>query len=206
MSGKRQSDNERLAHPATAPRLVTDRLILRAMQREDFDAFCATRAKPDVMRHIASEPFSRAELWGKFLRGPGMWPLLGYGIWSVERRADGRLIGEIGLADFQRDIDPALPGAARDSADYARFATWPEAAWLLDSDVHGQGYAGEALAAILDWADAQLHVPLVCMIAPANAPSLKLAARHGFEVVSHRLHQDAPVLVLQRDLTVAKQP
>lgn len=146
------------------------------------------------MRYIASEPFTRSQLWEKFLRGPGLWPLLGYGIWAIERREDGKLIGEVGFADYQRDVDPPLPGQQPAKGE----AIWPEASWLLDSDAHGQGYASEALTAALAWADAELRTPLVCIITPDNDASLRLAARHGFLVVGHRVHKADPVLVLHR--------
>lgn len=195
VNGNWQDSGPDASRFSAAPRMETDRLILRAFVRDDFEAFYTARTQPEVMRHITATPFSRGELWGKFLRGPGLWSLLGYGMWSIVRREDGKLIGEIGFADYQRDVAPPLPGPG----DNPRYPTWPEAAWLLDSDAHGQGYAGEALAAALRWADAQLGVPLLCMIAPANAPSLKLAARNGFLVVGHRLHGDQPVLILQRN-------
>ncbi|MEM1132667.1 MAG: GNAT family N-acetyltransferase [Pseudomonadota bacterium] len=189
-------DENQEQRPAIAPRITTERLILRSFQRDDFDTFCATRAKPEVMQHIASKPFTRSQLWEKFLRGPGLWSLAGYGVWAIERREDGRLIGEVGFADYQRDLEPPLPGQGASAEE----AIWPEASWLLDSDAHGKGYASEALAAALAWADTALQTPIICIISPSNKASLRLAARHGFLVVGHRVHKGDPVIVFQRNL------
>ncbi|WOE74847.1 GNAT family N-acetyltransferase [Alterisphingorhabdus coralli] len=181
--------------PVTAPRIVTDRLILRAFERADFDAFCGIRNKPEVVKHISTEPQSRSQLWQKFAYASGLWPLLGHGVWAVERREGGQLIGDVALADYQRDFSPPLPGPA----EPGRFGvSWPEASWLFDSEVHGQGYASEALTAALDWADTHLAVPLVCIITPDNLPSIRLAERHGFIRVGERIHSDDPVIVFQR--------
>lgn len=194
MQDARDDEPHRLTGFTEAPRIETDRLILRPSQRSDFDDFCAIRAKPEVMQYIATAPFTRSQLWEKFLRGPGLWSLNGYGVWAVERRTDGRLIGEVGFSDYQRDMQPALPGP-----ESAHPATWPEASWLMDSDAQGQGYASEALAAALAWADSELRCPLVCIITPENVASLRLAARNGFMVTGHRVQNDNAVLLLERE-------
>jgi RimJ/RimL family protein N-acetyltransferase len=57
----------------------------------------------------------------------------------------------------------------------------PEAGWMLRPDRHGQGFAGEAMAGVLNWFD-RAHGPrrVVCMIDLDNDRSLKLAAKLGF--------------------------
>ena len=57
--------------------------------------------------------------------------LLGYGLLVVEERPAGRVVGEVGLADFHR-------GLGED------FDPFPEFAWMMASEVHGRGYATEA--------------------------------------------------------------
>ena len=80
----------------------------------------------------------------------------------------GFFIGEAGLARFARGLGPAFDDA-------------PEAGWVLASPAQGQGFGTEAVAALHDWADRTLAAPrTVCMITPANAPSLRLAARFGY--------------------------
>ena len=63
---------------------------------------------------------------------------MGFGYWAIEEKATGDFIGEIGLADFQRDLDPPLGDG-------------PEAGWALRVASHGKGYGEEALRAVLAW-------------------------------------------------------
>ncbi|MFD2781149.1 GNAT family N-acetyltransferase [Novosphingobium pokkalii] len=50
--------------------------------------------------------------------------------------------------------------------------------------MHGKGYASEALAAALAWLDRTMKPPSsVCIIAPDNVASLKMAERSGYRIV-----------------------
>ena len=71
--------------------------------------------------------------------------------------------------------------------------------WIFATEVHGQGIAGEACRAVLDWADAQLApTPIWAIISPGNAPSFKLAERLGFERSRDSVYHDEPIAVLKR--------
>ena len=61
---------------------------------------------PAVARFIGGKPFTREEVWARILRYVGHWTLMGFGFWAIEEKATGDFIGEVGLADFQRDLDP----------------------------------------------------------------------------------------------------
>ncbi len=151
-----------------AVRIETSRLVLDAHRREDFEALCALWADPQVVRHIGGRPSTRHESWQRLLRYHGYWPLLGYGFWAVREKAGGRYIGDIGFHDVCREIEPSIFGI-------------PEAGWVLAPSAHGQGFANEALAAALSWLDTEAaHPASVCLIAPGNAASIRLADRHGF--------------------------
>ena len=76
--------------------------------------------------------------------------LLGHGFWVIEEKATGKLIGEIGLMDAKRDIDPP-------------FGEDRELGWALLPEVHGRGYATEALQAVLDWEHEVFNAP--CLVA-----------------------------------------
>ena len=167
-----------------APLITTDRLILRAQTLADFDAAYAAGQDERVHRYIGG-PLTRAQAWEKFLRGPGFWSLLGYGLWTIEEQASGAYVGQIGFGRFEREIDPPLPAI-------------PEGAWVFGPDFHGKGYGGEALAAALRWADAQLNSKLCCIIAPENEPSLRLAARHGFAETRRADYHGSATVVLER--------
>ena len=165
--------------------LDTARLHLRPHHLSDLDALAAIYGNAAVMRFIGGQSISREELWNRLLRYHGHWALLGYGLWAIEERATGRLIGNAGFADFHRglgeDFDPA-----------------PEAAWVLAADANGRGYAAEAMTAALAWLDARGEGRSGCIINPANAASLRLAVRLGYRVFAERTYRAAPILLHER--------
>jgi RimJ/RimL family protein N-acetyltransferase len=147
------------------PILRTDRLVLRAHRMEDFAAMAAMYAEPDTVRFIgAGEPHSEEVVWSRLQRTAGAWPMLGYGFWAIEHAASGRVIGEAG---FLERFAPS--GGSRT----------PETGWALQAAARGQGYAGEAMAAILAWGDERFQ-RTICNIALENAPSIVLARRLGY--------------------------
>ena len=167
------------------PTLETPRLRLRAHTADDFADYAALWAAPEVVRYIGGEPSSRQTSWARLLRQVGHWQLLGFGYWLAHDKATGRLVGEVGFANFERDIDPPL-GAI------------PEAGWVLSPWAHRQGYAMEAMTAALAWSDATLRTSLVCIIDPDNAPSLRLADRCGFRERHRTTFMGDPTIVLAR--------
>jgi RimJ/RimL family protein N-acetyltransferase len=160
------------APPVSVPLLETPRLRLRGHGVEDYEALAAMWSDPAVVRFIGGKPFSAHETWMRLLRYPGLWALLGYGYWAIEEKASDLLIGNIGFADYKREIQPSLQGV-------------PEVGWALASGAHGKGYATEALAAVLAWGDEHLGAQrVVCIIDAANVVSIRVAIKAGF-VFSH---------------------
>ena len=153
---------------ATAPTLETARLRLRAHRVEDFDGCRSIWSDPEVTRYIGGKPATGEEAWRRLLTYAGLWSLLGFGYWVIEERTSGRYVGDIGFAEFQRDIEPSLRGML-------------ESGWVLARAAHGRGYASEALAAIEAWR--RTHLPdrrAVCIIAPDNFASVRVAEKAGF--------------------------
>ena len=154
---------------ATPPVLVTDRLILRAHTATDLADCLALWTDPGVLRFIGGRPSSEYEVWQRLLRYAGMWSMLGFGYWAITDRADGAFLGEAGLADFKREIEPPLGGV-------------PESGWSLCSAAQGRGLASEAMRAVLEWADSELGQPeTCCIIDPANTASTRLAGKMGYQ-------------------------
>jgi RimJ/RimL family protein N-acetyltransferase len=168
------------------PVIETARLRLRNFRESDLDAQAAAMADAVVTRHLGGHVFSREDSWRRMLCAPGLWDLLGYGYWAVERKADGALIGQAGFADFKRDIEPSLEGL-------------PEMGWIFAAHAHGRGYAAEAVAAGLEWADAALKgKEVVAIIDPNNAPSIRLAERSGFSSREQARYKDEAILIFRR--------
>src|SRR5262245_9173173 len=87
----------------TIPVLETERLRLRGHEMRDFDAHAAMWAEPGVVRFISGKPSTREESWGRFLRYPGHWRMVGHGFWLIEEKASGAFVGEGGFGTFKRD-------------------------------------------------------------------------------------------------------
>lgn len=174
-----------IARPAP-PVLTTERLRLRAHRLTDYEDICRLTSDPEAVRAIFRQPMSREDSWHRLLRFAGHWHLLGFGLLIVEERASGRVVGEVGLADFHRGL----------GEDFDRS---PEFAWLIAAEYHGRGYATEAAVAILGWME-ESHAPArtVCIIDPANAPSLRVAQKLGFRVFGEAVYKDNIVLKLER--------
>ena len=170
---------------SSAPTLETERLILRHYRKDDFRPHLAIVTDQGVMRHFSSVG-SVEDTWRRMVASAGSWSLLGFGGWAVVRKSDDRLVGTVGLFNGWRDLEP-------------EFGEAPEMGWIFAEEVHGQGIAGEACRAALDWADSSFAPETVwAIIAPSNAPSFKLAERLGFERVSETHYQDEPTAVLKR--------
>jgi RimJ/RimL family protein N-acetyltransferase len=168
------------------PVLRTERLTLRAHGPQDHADSLALWSDPDVARFIGGAPSTAEDVWSRILRYGGLWPLLGYGYWHVSETAGGGVVGEAGLADYHRTL-----------AGVADFA--PEAGWAFRPTAHGKGYAREAMEAILAWADEALpHDRTVCMIAPGNAPSLRLAERLGYRPLPPSTYRGQKTLLFER--------
>ena len=170
---------------ATAPVLETPRLRLRGFRADDLDPQWATMQDPEVYRHLGGAPATREDTWRKILGSPGLWALLGYGYWVAERREDGAYLGQIGFADFKRDMTPSIEGI-------------PEMGWIMAREAQGQGYATEAVLAALDWADETLGGEFVAIISHDNAPSIRIAGKGGFSVREEAVYKGEPILLFRR--------
>ena len=92
------------------PTLATPRLTLSAPGVDDFADCLALWSDPAVVRYIGGVPAKPADVWARLLRYAGLWALMGFGYWAVRETATGRYVGEVGLAEFHRDLTPSLIG------------------------------------------------------------------------------------------------
>ena len=169
------------------PEIETDRLLLRAHRLEDFPESAAIWANPSVCRFIGGTPSTEQQSWARMLGYRGHWSLMGFGYWAIEERSTRRFVGELGFADFKRDIDPSFRGH-------------PEAGWALAPGAQGKGYAVEAIRAALQWGDARIDDErIVCLIHPSNRPSLHLARKFGFSLLRQASYRGADVNLFARD-------
>ncbi|WP_164749920.1 GNAT family N-acetyltransferase [Nitratireductor alexandrii] len=169
-----------------APTLETERLVLRAHRPEDFDAYAAMWGDPEMARYVGGKPFSREEAWARMLRHRGLWAMLGFGFWVVTDRADGTLIGEAGVQELNRDIDPPIAGML-------------EAGWGVMPRVQGRGLAREAARAAIGWAETRFPSrPFACLIDAGHVRSIRLARDLGFHDFAVTRYAGEQVVVMRR--------
>lgn len=169
-----------------APRIESDRLVLRHWRKDDFRPYHAIMKEPAVHRHFGPNPINAEDCWRRLTASVGGWQFNGFGTWAVERKADGKLVGNVGFFTAWRDLQP-------------EFGEQPEMGWIMAAETHGQGLAAEACEATLGWAEANLApTPIWAIIAPANEPSIRLAGKLGFKRVGETSYNAEPTLVLRR--------
>jgi RimJ/RimL family protein N-acetyltransferase len=141
------------------PVLETQRLILRGVRPDDFEAFAAFFAT-DAAQFVGG-PRDRAGAWRALATIAGSWTLRGFGEFSVEEKATGRLAGIVG---------PWFPEG------------WPEKeiGWIILPEFQGRGFAPEAAARALEFAYADLGwTTAISCIDDRNAPSIAVARKLG---------------------------
>jgi RimJ/RimL family protein N-acetyltransferase len=148
------------------PEIETERLRLRALRADDFEAYAEIMADPEVTRFLADgRPLSRVDAWRQLAMILGHWELKGFGLWAVEEKGSGRLLGRIGC--FEPEGWPAF-----------------EIAYTLGQHAWGRGYASEGAAAALDWSRTVLGQRDVCsVIKTGNVRSERVATKLGARLV-----------------------
>lgn len=141
------------------PSLQTKRLLLRAPQDSDSDAYEKFYADAEASKFYGG-PKSPDAAWNKLARDLGHWYLRGYGLWTLERKDNGAVVGGCGLL---------WPNG------------WPrsELTWWIAPEARQKGFAKEASQAaisfgydILNWELVQTHMNDTNLAAKALALSL----------------------------------
>lgn len=151
------------AQPGAFGPIETQRLRLRRFLPGEASLVHRVMSDPRVMRYypeLLDVERSRAVL-KKILAS---YEDPGYSLLAVERKSDGRHIGQIGLLHWD-DVD------AREDV---------EVAYMLLAQYWGAGYATEAARACRDWAFEHLGADrVVSFIDVNNAPSIAVAQRNA---------------------------
>jgi RimJ/RimL family protein N-acetyltransferase len=160
------------------PEVCTERLLLRAFTRHDFEPFAQIVSDPEVVRYLDDgSPISREECWRGMALFIGHWQLRGYGWWAVEDRRSGEFLGRIGLYNPEG---------------------WPgiEIGWLLRHEAWGSGLATEGATAALSFAfDVVNAEHVISLIDPRNIRSIRVAEKLGATYEQHLQHKGKAVSV-----------
>ena len=141
----------------------TQRLLLRPARIEDVAALFPVMCDPETMRYWSTPPHSEMAQTGEFVSAMMEIPA-GEGEDFIIELA-GRAVGKAGLYRF------------------------PDIGYVLARELWGQGFAREALAAVVARAFTVHSLPRITAdVDPRNAASLGLLARLGFVRTGYRKH------------------
>src|ERR1019366_5504821 len=140
-----------------------------------------------ILRGHRKEDFRDcAEMWARLLRYVGHWEWMGYGFWAIEEKATGAFAGELGFAEVKREMEHPIQGV-------------PEIGWVLAPRTHGQGYATEAVRAVVVWGDRHFDsARTVCLIHPDNLRSVHVAEKCGYKELERTTYKGQPALIFER--------
>lgn len=156
--------------------IETSRLFLRPIEARDAAAMSGYRGDPEVCRFLPFEPQSAEDIDARYRRLYGSTSLEGENgavLCVVIRREDGALIGDVTLFD----LDP-VHGTA-------------EIGWAIHPAASGQGFATEAVEAMLGAAFDTFGVRrVVARVDAENVASTRLARRVGMREESHLVENE----------------
>ncbi len=143
------------------PELESERLRLRDWRDDDLAAFAAIVADPEVMRFVR-EPLSGDQAAAEIQRFRGHWSRFGFGIWAVQERSSGALLGRVGL--LHHDDWPGPDNV--------------EVGWILARAAWGRGLATEAGREALRFGFRRCNLDRIISITrPTNDRSIRVMER-----------------------------
>ena len=143
-------------------KLETERLYLRELTPDDFDALYAVLADSDIMQHYPYT-FDEARVWNWINKNMERYRVFGFGLWAVCLKTTGEMIGDCGLT--MQNIGGMI---------------LPEIGYHIAKAYQRQGYAKEAARAVRDWAFANTTFDTVySYMKKANVPSSAVARANG---------------------------
>jgi RimJ/RimL family protein N-acetyltransferase len=145
--------------------LTTERLRLRSFDRDDVDALHLVLGDAELMRYYP-HAFTRAETGEWIERQMARYERDGHGLWAMELKRTGEVIGDCGLVWQDVEATQRL-----------------EVGWHVRRDLCNKGYATEAGRICRDYAFSELAAPeLISLVRPENVPSGRVAEKLGMSV------------------------
>jgi RimJ/RimL family protein N-acetyltransferase len=144
----------------------TDRLILREMTEDDFDALYVVLADSNIMQHYPYT-FDEDRVKGWIRKNIERYKVFGFGLWAVVLKETGDVIGNCGLTM------QIINGQIR-----------PEIGYHIRKDCQRRGYASEAAKAVRDWTFITTPFNIIySYMKHTNVPSYRTAMAYGCHLV-----------------------
>ncbi len=153
--------------------LETDRLYLREMTPEDYDALYRVLGDPEIMQHYPYA-FDEERVRGWIEQNMKRYRENGFGLWAVCLKDTGEMIGDCGL-----------------TLQLIHGEMLPEIGYHIRRDCQRMGYAREAAGAVRDWAFSHTDYPAIYSYCKyTNVPSIRTAEAIGMHFECEYPDQD----------------
>lgn len=159
--------------------LETERLFLRELTADDFDALYEVLADSDIMQHypyIFDE--SRVRNW--INKNIERYEIFGFGLWAVCLKETGEMIGDCGIT--MQNINGMIK---------------PEIGYHINKKYQRHGYAKEAARACRDWAfeNTPFNI-LYSYMKKTNVASVATAMANGMSKVDEYKDEENEITVV----------
>ena len=146
--------------------IETERLFLREMDENDFDALYEVLADADIMQHYPYT-FDENRVRNWIQRNIERYRIFGFGLWAVCLKETSEMIGDCGLTM------QLINGKIKHEIGYH-----------IRADKQRNGYAKEAAIAVRDWTFNNTPFQIVySYMKYTNEPSVKTAISYGCKQV-----------------------
>lgn len=144
--------------------LKTERLLIRKLTQDDFDALFSIMSKPEVM-YAWEHGFSKDDVHDWIERQLARYRKDGISYFAVILKESGQLIGQAGLMKTTMNGNEVV-----------------EIGYIFDNTCWHNGYATEVATHLIGYAFSALKLSAVyCSIRPENEASICVAKRLGME-------------------------
>ena len=165
--------------------IETERLYLRKMTENDFEALNKVLSDPKIMQYYP-HAFDEAEVKNWIQRNMERYRIFGFGLWAVCLKETGEMIGDCGLTM------QLINGQIK-----------PEIGYHIRADKQRKGYAKEAAAAVRDWTFSNTPFNVIySYMKYTNEPSCKTAMSWGCKQVDEfedEVNEITKVFAVSRD-------
>lgn len=142
--------------------IETERLILREMTKDDYEALFAVLGDPEVSKYYPYT-FDEQKVNQWIERNMKRYQIFGFGLWAVTLKESGEMIGDCGLSM------QLIGGEIK-----------PEIGYHIRTDCQRKGYAREAAIAVRDWTFTNTPFQIIySYMKYNNAPSYLTAISWG---------------------------
>ena len=146
--------------------IETERLLLREMNDDDFQALYNVFADSDIMQHYPYT-FDEVRVRNWIQRNIERYQIFGFGLWAVCLKETGEMIGDCGL-----------------TMQLLNSEIKPEIGYHIRADKQRKGYAKEAAIAVRDWTFHNTPFNMIySYMKDTNEPSAKTAMSYGCKQV-----------------------